>query len=395
MRITIVVPESSRSYSFIQPPWGVLKTAAVMEKMFSCQVTVIDNRVERLPIKPLIERVKVTAPDLLMCTTNTYDQSQVYILGPRLHRIFDTVKALSVLPYPYVVCGPHLTSHTDLFMKEASFDIGLKGQFDITLPAHFDEICKTLHDKSIGAKKNVRLFRIFEQPSSQSDELVRKRSLLINRGAPRQPDEGFQHHSRRDLVPQKTSDDIQIIPAVLKERVFVLIAVKQQCAGARGRELNTVQIADLQFGEDAERFSERIWRLTGQAEHDVGYRLNPVFADGFDRLHSNVHRDVLVDGLKRCVAKGFDAEPHVGTSGGGEIASDLVIYPIRACLARESQVVVAEFLNSLAQFLHPLLVSAEGVIHEPETANIVLGVKILNLFEDRFNRAQLQTPAQE
>ncbi|HOO52461.1 MAG TPA: hypothetical protein PLK94_14385, partial [Alphaproteobacteria bacterium] len=101
MRITFVIPESSRSYSFIQPPWGSLKTAAVMEKVYGCQFTIVDNRVERLPLRALVERIEASNPDVLMCTTNTYDQSQVYILGPRLHRIMDTVKKLSELPYPY------------------------------------------------------------------------------------------------------------------------------------------------------------------------------------------------------------------------------------------------------------------------------------------------------
>jgi len=173
VRITFVVPESSRSYSFIQPPWGVLKTAAVMEKIYNCQFTVIDNRVERLLLKSLIERIKATNPDILMCTTNTYDQSQVYILGPRLHRIMDTVKTLSGLPYPFIVCGPHLGANPELFCSQIDFDFGLKGQFDITFPISFNEICKHIKEKQNSSISKNRLGILFDQPKNQ-DALLEK-----------------------------------------------------------------------------------------------------------------------------------------------------------------------------------------------------------------------------
>ncbi|MCB1558193.1 MAG: B12-binding domain-containing radical SAM protein [Alphaproteobacteria bacterium] len=172
MRITFVIPESSRSYSFIQPPWGSLKTAAVMEKVYGCQFTIVDNRVERLPLRALVERIEASNPDVLMCTTNTYDQSQVYILGPRLHRIMDTVKKLSELPYPYIVCGPHIGANTELFSRDVDFDFGLKGQFDMTLPASFDEICKHIEQKN-KSETSSRLKITFEQPKEQDVSLER------------------------------------------------------------------------------------------------------------------------------------------------------------------------------------------------------------------------------
>lgn len=172
-RLTFVVPESSRSYSFIQQPWGMLKTAAVMEKIFGCSVSVIDNRVERLPLERLVERVHATNPDILMCTTNTYDQSQVYILGPRLHRLFDTARALSKLRYPYIVCGPHLGANTELFCRDIEFDFGLKGQFDMTLPAVYEDILEKIsYQKStLNEGKRKRLQIIYDQPKEQDEAL--------------------------------------------------------------------------------------------------------------------------------------------------------------------------------------------------------------------------------
>lgn len=201
MRITFVVPESSRSYSFIQPPWGALKTASVMEKIHGCNFTVIDNRVERLPLKILVERIKATNPDILMCTTNTYDQSQVYILGPRLHRIMDTVRTLSEQPYPFVVCGPHLSANTELFCSQISFDFGVKGQFDITLPSCFEAMCKILQEKSeiIGDKK--RLGVIFDQPNSQDISL----EAIIPDYTKVPMDRYFGDHIRNNVAKRKAN----------------------------------------------------------------------------------------------------------------------------------------------------------------------------------------------
>lgn len=81
MKITFVIPESAKSYSFLQPCLGALKTAAVMEGLFGHKFTIIDNRVERLPLNVLTQRVEATSPELLLTTTTTYDMSQVYLLN--------------------------------------------------------------------------------------------------------------------------------------------------------------------------------------------------------------------------------------------------------------------------------------------------------------------------
>lgn len=140
MKITFVIPESAKSYSFLQPCLGALKTAAVMEGLFGHKFTIIDNRVERLPLNVLTQRVEATSPELLLTTTTTYDMSQVYLLGPRLNKVLDTVRAIGNLNYPYGVCGPHASTNPELLIQQISCDFLIQGQFDVTIPLQFDKL---------------------------------------------------------------------------------------------------------------------------------------------------------------------------------------------------------------------------------------------------------------
>lgn len=169
MRLTFVIPESARSYSFLQPPIGVLRSAAIVEEDLGHEFTVVDNRVERLPLEALLRRVDATAPDLLLVTTTTFDQSQVYFLGPRLDRILDTVRALATLAVPLAVCGSHGTVNPDLLLTEVSCDFLLQGEFDVTLA--------------------YALPRIEEALGSQAPPLVRSGEPLVLPQPPHSPAE--------------------------------------------------------------------------------------------------------------------------------------------------------------------------------------------------------------
>lgn len=172
MKLTFVIPESARSYSFLQPPIGSLRAAAIAEKL-GHRFEIVDNRVERLPASMLLRRVEASAPDLIVVTTSTFDQSQVYFLGPRLERILDTVRTLATLDTPLAVCGAHGSVNPQLLLSQIECDLLLQGEFDLTLAASLPRIQEILGTPLADRARHtpVILPQPADSPAEWEDEL--------------------------------------------------------------------------------------------------------------------------------------------------------------------------------------------------------------------------------
>lgn len=130
--IAMITPEFLSADTFLQPPIGMLLAAAQLRKG-GYEITFIDNRVERLHLDELAERV--TAADFIVINTTPYDHIQNYFLDYRLKYAFTTINALKrACPDAVViVCGAHGTVRPDIVFREAQADVIVKGEFDSAL----------------------------------------------------------------------------------------------------------------------------------------------------------------------------------------------------------------------------------------------------------------------
>ncbi|MCK5213786.1 MAG: radical SAM protein [Candidatus Omnitrophica bacterium] len=108
---------------FNSPPLGIGYIAAVLESE-GISVAIIDAAVERLTISELIDRVEKFEPDVIgiTATTNLFDSAVE--TARKLKEIFVQEKI--------VIGGPHVSANPQHALSFKCFDVGIKGEGEIT-----------------------------------------------------------------------------------------------------------------------------------------------------------------------------------------------------------------------------------------------------------------------
>jgi len=155
MKILFLIPEYLSGRSFLQPPIDILLIDKILKEK-DWESDLIDNRIEKLPLKELVKKIKKINPNILLVTTSPYDVSQNYFVEFRIYVAEKTIFYLkqNFPTIPMIITGPHGSVRPDILLKDIKYsaDIIIQWEYDITLP----QVLEVLKSYEFNIKKATK-----------------------------------------------------------------------------------------------------------------------------------------------------------------------------------------------------------------------------------------------
>jgi len=155
MKILFLIPEYLSGRSFLQPPIDILLIDRILKEK-KWESDLIDNRIEKLPLKELVKKIKKINPNILLVTTCPCDVSQNYFVGFRIYVVEKTIFYLkqNFPTIPMIITGPHGSIRPDILLKDIKYsaDIIVQWEYDVTLP----QVLKVLRTYEFNIKKATK-----------------------------------------------------------------------------------------------------------------------------------------------------------------------------------------------------------------------------------------------
>ena len=136
MKVLFIIPEYLSGRSFLQPPIDVLLSGHLFNKR-GWEISLIDNRIEKLTERELIDKIEKYDPDVIVVSTSPYDVSQNYFVGFRIYVAEKTIFEIKKRFWnkPLIVVGPHGSIRPDILIRDTKCtpDIIIQWEYELIL----------------------------------------------------------------------------------------------------------------------------------------------------------------------------------------------------------------------------------------------------------------------